>query len=34
MEEAVQEIQSVVNLPLQIDTVDIQAMERALRIYN
>ena len=27
MEEAVQEIQSVVNLPLQIDTVDIQAME-------
>lgn len=34
MEETVQEIQSVVNLPLQIDTVDIQAMERALRIYN
>ena len=34
MEEAVQEIQSVVNLPLQIDTVDVQAMERALRIYN
>lgn len=34
MEEAVQEIQSVVNLPLQIDTVDSQAMERALRVYN
>ena len=34
MEEAVQEIQSVVNLPLQIDTVDTEAMERALRIYN
>src|SRR5699024_2385091 len=28
------EIQSVVNLPLQIDTVDTEAMERALRIYN
>lgn len=34
MEEVVQELQSVVNLPLQIDTVDTQAMERALRIYN
>ena len=34
MKETVQELQSVVNLPLQIDTVDIQAMERALRIYN
>ncbi len=34
MEEVVQELQSVVNLPLQIDTVDAEAMERALRIYN
>ena len=34
MEEIVQELQSVVNLPLQIDTVDTEAMERALRIYN
>lgn len=34
MKEAVQEIQSVTSLPLQIDTVDIDAMEAALRIYN
>lgn len=34
MREAVQELQSVVNLPLQIDTVDAEAMEAALRIYN
>ncbi len=34
MEEVVQELQSVVNLPLQIDTVDPKAMENALRIYN
>lgn len=34
MEEIVQELQSVVNLPLQIDTVDTEAMERALRVYN
>ena len=34
MKETVQELQSVVNLPLQIDTVDAEAMEQALRIYN
>lgn len=34
MKEVVQELQSVVNLPLQIDTVDPKAMESALRIYN
>ncbi len=34
MKEVVQEIQSVVSLPLQIDTVDPVAMENALRIYN
>ena len=34
MTEVVQELQSVVNLPLQIDTVDVKAMENALRIYN
>ncbi len=34
MEEAVREIQSVTELPLQIDTSDMEAMERALRIYN
>lgn len=34
MREVVQELQSVTNLPLQIDTVDIKAMEDALRIYN
>lgn len=34
MREVVQNLQSVVNLPLQIDTVDIKAMEQALRIYN
>ena len=34
MKETVQELQSVVNLPLQIDTVDPEAMEAALRIYN
>lgn len=34
MKETVQELQSVVNLPLQIDTVDAEAMEAALRIYN
>lgn len=34
MEEVIQELQSVVNLPLQIDTVDTEAMEKALRIYN
>ena len=34
MREVVLELQSVVNLPLQIDTVDAEAMENALRIYN
>lgn len=34
MKETVQALQSVVNLPLQIDTVDGDAMEAALRIYN
>ena len=34
MGEVIQELQSVVNLPLQIDTVDTEAMEKALRIYN
>ena len=34
MKEAVQEIQSITNLPLQIDTVDAKALEAALRIYN
>ncbi len=34
LEAAVFELQSVTNLPLQIDTTDITAMERALRIYN
>lgn len=34
MQEAVTRLQSVTSLPLQIDTVDIQAMESAMRIYN
>lgn len=34
MEEVVKELQSVIDLPLQIDTSDLTAMERALRIYN
>ena len=34
MQEAVTELQSVTSLPLQIDTVNIRAMERAMRIYN
>lgn len=34
MREAVTELQSVTSLPLQIDTVDIRAMESAMRIYN
>ncbi len=34
MVEAVEGLQSVTSLPLQIDTVDIHAMEAALRIYN
>lgn len=34
MKEVVTELQSVTSLPLQIDTVDVKAMETALRIYN
>lgn len=34
MKEVVQQLQSVTSLPLQIDTVDVTAMEAALRIYN
>lgn len=34
MEEVVQELQSIIDLPLQIDTSNIKAMERAMRIYN
>ncbi|MDO4620161.1 MAG: homocysteine S-methyltransferase family protein [Lachnospiraceae bacterium] len=32
--EIVAELQSIIELPLQIDTTDPQAMERAMRIYN
>lgn len=34
MEDTVKELQSVIDLPLQIDTSDLKAMERAMRIYN
>ncbi|MGN0479263.1 MAG: homocysteine S-methyltransferase family protein [Hominenteromicrobium sp.] len=34
MEEAITLLQSVTSAPLQIDTSNIQAMERALRLYN
>ncbi|MBS6644803.1 MAG: homocysteine S-methyltransferase family protein [Clostridiaceae bacterium] len=34
MEEVIMEIQSIIKLPLQIDTSNIEAMERAMRIYN
>ena len=34
LKECVEELQSVISLPLQIDTTDIKAMEDALRIYN
>ncbi len=34
MKEIVTELQSVTNLPLQIDTVNAEAMEAAMRIYN
>ncbi|MCD7871887.1 MAG: homocysteine S-methyltransferase family protein [Clostridiales bacterium] len=34
MEQAVYNLQSVLPVPLQIDTTDISALERALRIYN
>lgn len=34
MKDVVRELQSVTSLPLQIDTVDVTAMEAAMRIYN
>ncbi|MDO4267662.1 MAG: homocysteine S-methyltransferase family protein [Eubacteriales bacterium] len=34
MEEVVRELQSIIDLPLQLDTSDPEAMERAMRIYN
>ena len=34
MEEVVKELQSIIDLPLQIDTSDLTAMERAMRVYN
>ena len=34
MESVLLKIQSVTNLPLQLDTTDIEALERGLRIYN
>ncbi len=34
LEKAVYELQSIINLPLQIDTADVKAMEAALRRYN
>lgn len=34
MEAVVKELQAVIDLPLQIDTSDVEAMERALRVYN
>lgn len=34
MEDAVRELQSILDLPLQIDTTNVEAMERAMRLYN
>lgn len=34
LENTVYELQAIIDLPLQIDTADINAMEKALRIYN
>ncbi len=34
LREAVQELQAIIDLPLQIDTSDAEAMEAALRVYN
>lgn len=34
MQEVVTELQSVSSLPLQIDTVDVKALEAAMRVYN
>lgn len=34
MVEVIQELQSILDLPLQIDTADVKTMEKALRYYN
>lgn len=34
MVEVIGELQSIIDLPLQIDTSNIEAMERAMRVYN
>jgi len=34
LEKVTYELQAIINLPLQIDTTDVTAMERALRYYN
>ncbi|WP_124066566.1 homocysteine S-methyltransferase family protein [Clostridium sp. E02] len=34
MVEVIKELQSIIDLPLQIDTSNLEAMERAMRIYN
>lgn len=34
LQEVIENLQSVINLPLQIDTVNMEALEKALRIYN
>ena len=34
MKEAVYELQSILDIPLQIDTTNIEAMEQAMRLYN
>ncbi len=34
MERVIRSVQAVIDLPLQIDTVNIEAMERAMRLYN
>ena len=34
LEEVVRELQSILDLPLQLDTSDPIAMERAMRVYN
>ena len=34
LKECVEELQSVISLPLQVDTTDVVAMEGALRVYN
>ena len=34
LEEVVRALQSIIDLPLQLDTTDAEAMERAMRVYN